>query len=112
MPVRSKKNKRPWIPERPKKEGYQRVRSMDEYHTARWTRESRAFRHENPLCVRCKEKGIIKEAEVVDHIIPAPICKDFWDKRNWQPLCKKCNTEKGNKDKKLIREYRHRNEVR
>lgn len=113
MPVRPKKNKRPWIKERPKKqEVYQRVRSRKEYHTARWTRESRVFREENPLCVMCKAKGIIKESEVTDHIVPAPICKDFWDKSNWQALCKKCNAEKGNKDKKLIREYKLKHEVR
>nr|DAP90113.1 MAG TPA: HNH endonuclease [Caudoviricetes sp.] len=38
----------------------------------------------------------------MDHIIPVAVCSDFWDKTNWQALCRKCNIEKGNKDKRLI----------
>ena len=41
-------------------------------------------------------------SEVVDHIIPVAVCSDFWDKTNWQALWRKCNIEKGNKDKRLI----------
>ena len=41
-------------------------------------------------------------SEVVDHIVPVALCDDFWDRSNWQALCRKCNIEKGNKDKKLI----------
>lgn len=86
-----------------------RNRSRDEYHTARWTRESRLFREANPLCARCKEKGLLVPSQVTDHIIPIEIHNDFWDKKNWQPLCTKCNIIKGNEDKKLINnrsEYR------
>lgn len=89
-----------------KPSGYNRVRSADEYHTARWTRQSRIFRQENPLCAICESKGIIKLAEVVDHIVPFPVCGDFFDSANWQSLCSKCNAEKGNKDKKLIQEFK------
>ncbi|WP_456297628.1 HNH endonuclease signature motif containing protein [Kineothrix alysoides] len=35
------------------------------------------------------------KATVVDHVIPHrgdPIL--FWDKRNWQPLCKTCHDKK------------------
>ena len=48
-----------------KPSGYNRVRSADEYHTSRWTRLSRIFRQENPLCAICESKGILKPAEVV-----------------------------------------------
>lgn len=89
-----------------KPSGYNRVRSADEYHTSRWTKLSRIFRQENPLCAICESKGIIKPAEVVDHIVPYPVCGDFFDSANWQSLCSKCNAEKGNKDKKLIQEYK------
>lgn len=84
----------------------ERVRSKDEYHSYRWTRASKIFRAEHPLCSECKSKGIIQEAEVVDHIVPVAICKDFWDSSNWQSLCSKCNIAKGNRDKRLIREHR------
>lgn len=82
--------------------GYSRARSDDRYHTARWTRESKAFRESHPLCEMCLEKGALVPSEVVDHVIPIAICADFWDQDNWQALCKKCNIAKGNKDKKVI----------
>lgn len=85
---------------------YQRPKSDERYHTWRWTKESRAFREDHPLCVLCLEKGLFVPSEVVDHIVPVAVCKDFWDQSNWQALCKKCNAIKGNKDKKLIKKGR------
>ena len=62
-------NSRPWLPRRP--QGFSRKEdSMPEYHTHRWTRLSRAFRRQHPLCAECQRKGRIAEAEVTDHIIP------------------------------------------
>lgn len=78
------------------------MRSRPEYHTYRWTKESRQFREDHPLCEACARKGIVSPAEVVDHIVPVAVCGDFFDKANWQSLCRKCNIEKGNRDKKLI----------
>lgn len=83
-----------------------RQRSRSEYHTWRWTQASRAFRDAHPLCEMCKKKGLLVPAEVVDHIIPVEVCKDFWDERNWQSLCRRCNIDKGNKDKRLIARHR------
>lgn len=103
MPVKAKKNERPWKLKRVEGNRMEnRPRSRPEYHTARWTRESRAFREEHPLCELCKKKGLIVSSEVVDHVVPVAVCCDFWDKSNWQALCRKCNIEKGNKDKRLI----------
>lgn len=104
MPTKPQQRKRLYLPETTT--GYARIPSREEYHTGRWTRESRAFRESNPLCAECYDKGIITPTEVVDHIIPAAICDDFWDVSNWQPLCRQCNAEKGNRDKRLINEYR------
>jgi len=42
--------------------------------------------------VKCREKGKLTPATVVDHIVPHrgdPIL--FWDEKNWQPLCKDCH---------------------
>lgn len=82
----------------------ERPRSDDRYHTARWTRLSRAYRNAHPLCEECLRKGIYTPAEVVDHIRPAPLCseEDFWDENNWQSLCEACNIAKGNRDKAYI----------
>ena len=85
---------------------YQRPKSDERYHTWRWTKESRAFREDHPLCVLCLEKGLFVPSEVVDHIVPVAVCKDFWDQSNWQALCKKCNAIKGNRGKKLIKKGR------
>lgn len=79
-----------------------RPRSADEYHSWRWTKASREFRREHPLCEECLKKGRFVPAEVVDHIIPVAICKDFWDESNWQSLCQACNIAKGNRDKEYI----------
>lgn len=86
--------------------GYQRERSSDLYHTYRWTRLSRAFRQSHPLCAECARNGRLKAAEVVDHITPFPVCRDFFDESNLQSLCYDCNIAKGNRDKVVIAEWR------
>ena len=90
------------------KPGYVRERSADPYHTARWTRLSRAFRAEHPLCACCQSKGVIKPATCVDHVTPWPICGEqgFFDRANLQPLCDECNHEKGQRDKKRIEQWK------
>ena len=67
---------------------------------------SKRWRDAHPLCEECKRKGIIKAAECVDHIIPAPICDDFFDETNLQSLCNECNMLKGQKDKERIQRWR------
>lgn len=81
------------------------------YNTHRWHKASKAYRTAHPLCAECRRHGILTPTEVVDHIKPAPICSDaeFWDEANWQPLCRKCNNRKGQRDKRVIAEYRRNN---
>lgn len=86
--------------------GYQRERSDDLYHSYRWTRLSRTFRAAHPLCAECARNGRLKAAEVVDHIVPFPVCRDFFDDSNLQSLCGDCNAAKGNRDKAVIAEWR------
>lgn len=81
-------------------------RSAPEYHSSRWTKESRAFREANPLCYVCYEKGYLVAAEATDHKVPFPICSDFWDQSNWGAICTKCNREKGIQDKKLFSNFK------
>lgn len=87
-------------------DGYHRVRSDDRYHSWRWTKESKAFREEHPLCAECLKKGLLVPSKVVDHIVPVAICEDFFDQNNWQALCDKCNVVKGNRDKKIISQHK------
>lgn len=64
-------------------------------YTYQWQKASKAFLAHHPLCVMCEAIGIVKAAEVVDHIKPHNGNQNlFWDKKNWQPLCKKCHDRK------------------
>lgn len=64
-------------------------------YTYKWQKASKAFLARHPLCVMCQHNGIVKAAEVVDHIKPHRGNQIlFWDKKNWQPLCKKCHDRK------------------
>ena len=61
----------------------------------RWRKERAAFLQAHPLCEMCRENGRYVKAEVVDHRIPHKGDKRlFWDKKNWQSLCKKCHATK------------------
>ena len=64
-------------------------------YNSKWRRESKKFLEIHPLCVRCIEKGIATPATVVDYIIPHRGDQElFWDRSNWQPICKKCHDRK------------------
>jgi hypothetical protein len=70
------------------------------YHSARWKRESKAFREANPLCAECEKEGISFPGSITDHVIPKDICEDPWDWKNWQDLCNRHHAKKGAQDKK------------
>ena len=64
-------------------------------YNRRWQKARRIFLNSHPLCVRCQQQGKIVTATVVDHIIPhRGDQKLFWDRSNWQPLCKPCHDTK------------------
>lgn len=64
-------------------------------YTRRWEKESKVFLRANPLCAECERQGRYTPAQVVDHIIPhRGNQRLFWDKANWQPLCKHCHDQK------------------
>ncbi|SHF44191.1 HNH endonuclease [Caloramator proteoclasticus] len=69
------------------------------YNSTRWKRLRIKFLKENPLCAECGKKGIVRPAEVVDHIIPHKGNKElFWDESNLQALCKECHDRKTAKE--------------
>jgi 5-methylcytosine-specific restriction enzyme A len=56
-----------------------------------WEKARAAFLREpdNQFCRKCRDQGRLTVATVVDHIVPHrgdPAF--FWDRSNWQPLCK------------------------
>ena len=62
---------------------------------SRWQKASKAFLQSHPLCAECLKQGRYTKATVVDHIVPhRGDQKLFWDRSNWQPLCKACHDRK------------------
>lgn len=62
-------------------------------YTNDWARESKAFlaRPGNGLCA-C---GCGRASEMVDHILaPKGDMRLFWNRANWQPMARVCNTRK------------------
>lgn len=87
---------------------YIREKSDELYHTARWNRLSHAFRDRHPLCENCRRQGFSVAATCTDHIIPMPLCRDFFfEESNLQSLCDRCNNLKGQRDKQLIDRWTH-----
>lgn len=57
-----------------------------------WQVARREYLREHPLCVMCKARGEVTAATVVDHVIPhRGDAGLFWNRTNWQPLCKTCH---------------------
>lgn len=76
---------------------YERYRgsARERGYNREWEKESKAFLRLHPLCVECEREGKYMPAQVVDHIIPHRGNKAlFWDKSNWQPLCKHHHDQK------------------
>lgn len=54
-----------------------------------WQKARAGHLRSHPLCVYCERDGRVTEATVVDHRIPHQGDQTlFWDKTNWQSLCK------------------------
>jgi 5-methylcytosine-specific restriction enzyme A len=57
----------------------------------RWEKARAAFLREpeNRFCRKCQQRGPMTLATIVDHVVPHRGDPDlFWDRSNWQPLCK------------------------
>lgn len=61
----------------------------------KWRQARAIFLRRNPLCASCAKEGKICEATEVDHIIPhRGDMKLFWNKENWQGLCREAHSRK------------------
>ena len=64
-------------------------------YTARWRRERARYLAEHPWCAECQRQGRLEPATEVDHIVPHKGDQAlFWDRGNWQGLCKRCHSRK------------------
>ena len=60
-----------------------------------WQRARAAFLNRHPLCVVCASEDRTTAATEVDHIKPhGGDLILFWDRENWQALCKSCHSSK------------------
>lgn len=58
----------------------------------RWQKAREGYLRKHPLCVEHDRRGLVVPATVVDHIVPhGGDMKLFWDRNNWQGLCKECH---------------------
>lgn len=75
----------------------------------KWQQAREVFLRGHPVCHRHDLQGEVVAATVVDHVIPHKIKvardsgdpvalakaeKLFWDRKNWQALCKQCHDAK------------------
>lgn len=64
-------------------------------YTSAWQKARAAFLAKHPLCAECERNSVVAAASVVDHIVPHKGDKVlFWDRSNWQSMCKTCHDRK------------------
>ncbi len=69
-----------------------RTSSASRGYGSRWQKARATFLLSHPLCVDHEARGLVVAATVVDHKIPHRNDQRlFWDKSNWQALCKQCH---------------------
>lgn len=69
-----------------------RANSAGRGYDRRWRKARATFLMNHPMCVMCQAQGKTTAASVVDHRIPHKgNTRLFWDRKNWQPLCKPCH---------------------
>lgn len=72
----------------------QRGSSAKRGYGRKWQNYRKIYLAEHPLCMRCKKKGRIMPAIVVDHIKPHKgDCNLFWQISNHQALCVRCHNK-------------------
>lgn len=64
-------------------------------YDSRWQEARREFLRSHPLCAKHFADGKLVPAMIVDHVVPHKgDYKLFWDRNNWQSLCKRCHDYK------------------
>jgi len=60
-----------------------------------WRKARAAYLYRHPLCVHCTEAGKVTAATELDHKVPHRGDRVlFWDRSNWQGLCKPHHSSK------------------
>lgn len=62
---------------------------------AEWRKAREYWLAEHPLCIECERRGLVVQATDVDHVKRHDGDRElFWDRENWQSLCKECHDRK------------------
>lgn len=73
----------------------QRESAAKRGYGSRWQTARKQYLMQNPLCVDCEKHNLVTAARVVDHIVPHQGDQTlFWDRENWQGLCKSHHSQK------------------
>jgi 5-methylcytosine-specific restriction protein A len=89
------------MPWKPKQFGKRQERREDRKsasqrgYNARWQKARLWWLRQHPLCAECAREGVVRAADVVDHVVPHRGDEVlFWDVDNWMSLCKRCHDRK------------------
>lgn len=81
--------------ERQRQDQQERGTAAQRGYSSQWRKARAGFLEKHPLCKCCHAAGKITAATVLDHVVPHKGDKGlFWDRENWQPLCKACHDSK------------------
>jgi 5-methylcytosine-specific restriction protein A len=94
----------------------QRPSAAGRGYDSRWRKVRACYLAEHPLCASCLGDGRLTAATVVDHVIAHGGDRQlFWDRNNWQALCKGCHDRKTGRDgrwRPQVRGEQHRRRYR
>lgn len=81
--------------EQRKREDASRNKATKALYGSQWKKARAIYLWANSLCVMHLKQGETVAASVVDHIEPHKgDASIFWDRTNWQSLCKPCHDRK------------------
>lgn len=85
----------------------ERLTSAQRGYSYKWQQYRVSYLAKHPLCVQCKERGVVSAASVVDHKTPPRMAEAlathdqqviqsarrlFWNPENHQSLCATCHS--------------------
>ena len=88
MPMLPKSRPMPWIK---KAKPYEGAKRSFDYSSTTWRKVRLIKLKLNPLCELCEMKGIVKEANTVDHRQSIQSGGDPYEMENLQSLCRFCH---------------------
>jgi len=83
------------VRERSRETDRHRGSAAERGYSTKWRAARLVFLRGYPLCKAHLERGEIVVATEVDHVVPhRGDPRLFWDRTNWQSLCKSCHSAK------------------